>query len=27
MVNIEFNEHVYRDSTGTLVVEAPEPQG
>lgn len=26
MINIEFNEHVYRDSNGHLVVEAPEPQ-
>ncbi|PTU02645.1 hypothetical protein DBR45_11215 [Pseudomonas sp. HMWF031] len=26
MINIEFNEHVYRDSKGHLVVEAPEPQ-
>lgn len=26
MLNIEFNEHLYRDSKGTLVVEAPEPE-
>lgn len=26
MVNVEFNEHVHRDSKGVLVVEAPEPQ-
>jgi hypothetical protein len=25
MVNVEFNEHVHRDSKGNLVVEAPEP--
>lgn len=26
MVNIEFNEHVYRNSAGAIVVEAPEPE-
>lgn len=25
MLNIEFNEHVYRDRNGTVVIEAPEP--
>jgi hypothetical protein len=26
MVNIEFNEHVHRNSKGELVVEAPGPE-
>lgn len=26
MVNIEFNEHVHRDSTGKLAVESPGPE-
>lgn len=26
MINIEFNEHVHRDSKGHLVVGAPEPE-